>query len=33
MHDKNKGTKSFSEMGKYLLNGWFFFDGIAKGLI
>ena len=29
MHDKNKDTKSFIELGKYLLNGYFF-DSIAK---
>ena len=23
MHDKNKDTKSFIELGKYLLNGYF----------
>ena len=29
MHEKNKDTKSFTELGKYLLNGYFF-DSIAK---
>ena len=24
MHDKNKDTKSFTELRKYLLNGFFF---------
>ena len=24
MHDKNKDTKSFTELGKNLLNGYFF---------
>ena len=38
MYDKNKDTKSFTELGKYLLNGYFFltgyfFDSIAKSHI
>ena len=32
MHDKNKDTKSFTELRKYLLNGYFF-DSIAKSRI
>ena len=32
MHDKNKDTKRFTELGKYLLNGYFF-DSIAKSRI
>ena len=26
MHDKNKDTKSFTELRKYLLNGYFFWQ-------
>ena len=26
MHNKNKGTKSFTELRKYLLNGFFFWQ-------
>ena len=26
MHDKNKDTKSFTELRKYLLNGFFFWQ-------
>ena len=29
MHDKNKDTKCFTEMKKYVLNS-FFFDSITK---
>ena len=29
MHDKNKDTKSFTELSKDLLNGYFF-ESIAK---
>ena len=32
MHDKKKDTKSFRELRKNLLNGYFF-DSIAKGHI
>ena len=32
MHDKKKDTKSFTELRKYLLNG-FFFDSIGKSQI
>ena len=32
MHDKNKDTKSFIELRKYLLSG-FFFDSITKSPI
>ena len=32
MHDKNKDTKSFTELRKYLLNGQFF-DSIDKSQI
>ena len=32
MHDKSKDTKSFRELRKYLLNGYFF-DSIAKSRI
>ena len=32
MHDKNKDTKSFTELEKYLLNGYFF-NSIAKSRI
>ena len=32
MHDKNKDTKSFTELRKYLLIGYFF-DSITKSPI
>ena len=32
MHDKNKDTKSFTELRKYLLSGYFF-DSIAKSRV
>ena len=32
MYDKNKDTKSFIELGKYLLNGYFF-DSFDKSRI
>ena len=32
MYDKNKDTKSFTELGKYLLSDYFF-DNIAKSRI
>ena len=32
MHDKNKDTKSFTELRKYLLNGYFF-DSIGNSQI
>ena len=30
MHDKNKDTKTFTELKKYLFNGYF--DSIAKSI-
>ena len=32
MHHKNKDTKSFTELGKYPLNGYFFLTVLTRAL-